>query len=190
MPDNLSSAQQISKNNNICVCVLVSTNSFDMDNDPSITFLDEPEHPGAVKLWQYWLEKRGDRQVPDRSDITLTDLSDIAPNLLITEVVEGTADFRIRLYGSAVAEMTGQDRTGRLVSEVGTDLGGATRDRWRTVTSRAAETRAPIILKVRGSRPQTDHLMFHSVTLPLTNGSEKITQYLGGMFTSYMSEEA
>ncbi|MGD1934259.1 MAG: PAS domain-containing protein [Candidatus Phaeomarinobacter sp.] len=168
----------------------MSTNSSDLDSDPTITLLDEPEHPGALKLWNYWLEKRGDKRVPDRSDIGLTDLSDIAPNLLITEVVEGTTDFRIRLYGSAVAEITGQDRTGKMVSEVGEELGGDTQNRWRAVTARAAENMAPVILKARGSRPETEHLMFHSVTLPLTNGSEEITQYLGGMFTSYLSEEA
>ena len=153
-----------------------------------ISFLSEPEHSGASRLWTYWQSKCAGRLVPDRADINLADLADIAPNLVILEKVED-GGFRIRLFGSTVTQITGEERTGKTLDELGIPE-TRTRDRWMTVMAEAARTNHPLFVKVRGSREQTAHLMFHAIVLPLTNGGTDIEQFIGALFTSYLSDEA
>lgn len=153
-----------------------------------MSFLSEPEHPGADRLWKYWQSKCEDRLVPDRADLNLADLADIAPNLVIVEKVEGDGGFRIRLAGSALTQITGEERTGKLVDELGSP-DTRTRERWNTVLKEAARTNHPVFVKVRGSRDQTSHLLFHGIILPLTNGGTDIQQFIGALFTTYVSDE-
>lgn len=158
--------------------------------DSSFTFLEQPEHEGAQKLWRYWQDKCGGKPVPDREDISFADLSSIAPNLLISERVPGSNDFRIRLYGSALAEITGEERTGKMLQDIGEERSGRVRDRWRTVTSEAARTGRPVFAKAAGSQEHNTHMVYHGLALPLTNGGEEIEQFIGALFTTYASDEA
>ena len=127
--------------------------------------------------------------MPDRADINLADLSDIAPNLLISETVGDNGDFRIRLYGSNVTDITGEERTGKLLTDIGKTSGGSVRARWQAVTREAARTGRPVCVKAAGSRQDTEHLIFHGLAMPLTNGGDRIEQFIGGLFVSYLSDE-
>jgi len=126
--------------------------------------------------------------VPDRTDLNLADLADIAPNLVMLEKVEDDGGFRSRLFGSAVTQITGEERTGKTLDELGNPE-TRTRERWMMVMKEAARTNHPIFVKMRGSRDQTAHLLFHAIVLPLTNGGTDIEQFIGALFTSYLSDE-
>lgn len=69
-------------------------------------------------LYEYWDSKRGDRRAPTRVEIDPTDIPDLLGYVNLFEVREEPRDFRVRLNGTAVADMLGQDVTGRWCSEV------------------------------------------------------------------------
>ncbi|MEP0067838.1 PAS domain-containing protein [Pyruvatibacter sp.] len=169
-------------------CVFVSNDPSAPYGDIDITFLSEPEHPGAIKLWKYWQSKCANRLIPDRADMNFADVPDIAPNLLIAERVEGTDDFRMRLFGSALTQITGEERTGKLLREF-SEPSTKTRARWQTVMEEVARTKHPVFIKAGGSRHQTSHLVFHGLVMPMTNGGDSIEQFLGALFTAYTSDE-
>jgi hypothetical protein len=168
--------------------VFVSNDPSAPNGDIDITFLPEPEHPGAIKLWKYWQSKCANRLIPDRADMNFADVPDIAPNLLIAERVEGTDDFRMRLFGSALTQITGEERTGKLLREF-SEPSTKTRARWQTVMEEVARTKHPVFIKAGGSRHQTSHLVFHGLVMPMTNGGDSIEQFLGALFTAYTSDE-
>ncbi len=119
--------------------------------------------------------------------MNLADVPEIAPNLLIAESVEGTDDFRIRLFGSALTQITGEERTGKLLREFD-EPSTKTRARWQAVMEEVARTKHPVFIKAGGSRDQTSHLVFHGLVMPMTNGGDSIEQFLGALFTSYTSD--
>ncbi len=67
----------------------------------------------------YWEEARNGGQMPAVSAIDPTKLPVRSLKwLAVFDVVDDGADFRVRLWGSGVAELTGGDCKGRLCSEV------------------------------------------------------------------------
>lgn len=69
-------------------------------------------HPGARRLLASWSELRGDRQVPERSDLDLRQVRRQAPWLFILERAGETPDFTYRLAGTAVCSFLGREVTG------------------------------------------------------------------------------
>lgn len=159
--------------------------------DAGFQFVDLPTHPKAMDLFAYWTSKCAGRPMPDRADIDLTELRAIAPNLVISEPVDGGADFRLRLYGTALAEVTGEERTGKLVSEIGEGgflSSGNIKARWRSILSRAYETAQPAFARARSSVERREHIIYHGMALPLTLGGTGVGQILGGLFTEYTAD--
>lgn len=159
--------------------------------DDGTTFHDAPDHPGVETLWQYWQSKCHDGRIPDRKDINLAEIAEIAPNLIIAERSDTPGDFRLRLVGSALSEITGEERTGHNLSEIGMSQGSEAdmaRARWIAVTSYVFETAQPTFVSVIGSRPGKEHLLYHAASLPLTNGGDEVDQILGCLFTSYRDQ--
>ncbi|GGD03056.1 PAS domain-containing protein [Pyruvatibacter mobilis] len=153
--------------------------------DAGFTFVAAPSHPGAERLFAYWSEKCAGKAMPDRADINLADLSDIAPNLAITEPLED-GDFRIRLFGSALTQMTGEERTGMKVSEIGrSSPENAISRRWSAIQKAAISRGAPVFAVTKASSAERDHLIYHAVCLPLTHGGSEVGQILGALFTTY-----
>ncbi len=155
--------------------------------DAGLEYLEEPRHPGVIKLWTYWLDRRGTRPLPDRADINLIALAPIAPHLVISEAVNGGADFRIRLFGTEVTRITGEDRTGALISELGqteTLRQSRVRERWHETTRAAFERRRPVFVRAEASVKGREHVIYNACALPLTNG-DKPEQQLGAMFMDY-----
>ncbi|MEQ8745956.1 PAS domain-containing protein [Pyruvatibacter sp.] len=156
--------------------------------DNNFEFLEEPVHAGARKLWMYWLGKCAGRPIPDRSDINLTQIADIAPHIVIVERAPETNDFRLRLVGSALAEITGEERTGQLISQIGLSnrsAGGNVAARWDAATRLAFDEGKPVFASALASRAGKEHLIYHGVSLPLTNGGTQVEQMIGGLFTTY-----
>jgi hypothetical protein len=156
--------------------------------DADFAFSDTPTHPAAERLNDYWLGKCANRPMPDRSDINLADLSDIAPHLVIMEPA-GDGDFRIRLFGSALTQMTGQERTGMLVSEMRNQTKGNIGQRWTAMTAYTAKEQCPAYSRAKASVPGREHLIYHAILLPLTNGGDEVAQIFGALFTTYTRSE-
>jgi hypothetical protein len=74
------------------------------------------ESPLLVALYDAWQEMRGSRPFPSRRDIDPIRLKFILGRLILVDVIDDGADFRVRLHGSDLANRVGFDMTGQLLS--------------------------------------------------------------------------
>lgn len=75
------------------------------------------EHPDLKALYQLWNQKRGERRMPIRADITPHDMRAYLRRVHLYDVVDGGRDFLIRVLGTSITIGLGQDPTGKLVSQ-------------------------------------------------------------------------
>lgn len=158
-----------------------------------IDYLDWPVHPSAVQLAEYWLVKRGERAMPFRSDIRPTEIPTLLPNLIINEVVEDGADFRIRLYGTEMVKLSGEERTGKLISEIaGTPetlpIRQRTQARWLEINRKAYRSAAPVYARVTMLSERNARRDAHVVATPLTVTGNGVEQILGAIFAGPAKE--
>ncbi|UCH74202.1 MAG: PAS domain-containing protein [Rhodospirillales bacterium] len=70
------------------------------------------------RLYEYWEKKRHGRRAPRRDDIDPTEIPDLLGYVNILEVRHEPRDFMVRLNGTEVTRMMGQEITGKWCSEV------------------------------------------------------------------------
>lgn len=121
-------------------------------------------------VYEYWLDKRGDRAMPDRADLDPPfEITQVLPYTSLIEAVPGDPpDFRYRLVGTAMVPMVGRDMTGRLVSEV-------PHPRLREMALRSFTTviETGLPWHHRLTRMWTGNLTYERVLLPLTRGGTR-----------------
>lgn len=83
-----------------------------------ITLLPENAFREICTLHAYWLEKAAGGAMPHRADFDPFSLKPWLGNICIYEQISGALDFQIRLNGSNIVDLTGEEWTGRRVSEV------------------------------------------------------------------------
>ena len=72
-----------------------------------------------LDLYRYWLDKRGSRPMPARTDLNPGDIPALLRYLMIIEKVDD--QYRYRLVGTAVVQAVGRDLTGCLVGSYVSD---------------------------------------------------------------------
>ncbi|MGJ3260917.1 MAG: PAS domain-containing protein [Rhodospirillales bacterium] len=77
-----------------------------------------PDRPHARLLYDYWLDKRGQRKFPAWQDIDLLDLWRIASCMIIKDVIGDGVDFMNRYWGTQVTHRAGFDATGKTHREM------------------------------------------------------------------------
>lgn len=85
------------------------------------------ENPKAASLLEYWHRNRQDGALPDRTTFEATRLAEWLGFLSIYQYEAGPDDFRNRLEGSYVADLTGENWTGRYASDVDRRFGSSFR---------------------------------------------------------------
>lgn len=172
-----------------------SMGSLALDSDTAhfiegqIDYIDWPEHPLARELAHYWIAKCGDRAMPFRAEIRPSEIRALLPYLLINQVLEDGADFLIRLFGTELTKIAGEERTGKRVSEIaGTPQTHAirrrTQERWMEINRRVYETAAPVYARVVMLNEQNASRDAHIVALPLTVTGDGVEQIMGGIFSA------
>ncbi|MES1989967.1 MAG: PAS domain-containing protein [Pseudomonadota bacterium] len=149
-------------------------------------FLSAPAHPMTARLVAYWHEKCQGRPRPERSDIVPRDILQLLPNTVIYDVLDGGADFRVRVFGTALVELVGEERTGMRVSEFGGRCNpptnaDAVRRRWMNSMSMCYETGAPAYVTGLMSSSRRSFITFHGVSCPLGNENGKPAHMFGLM---------
>lgn len=81
-----------------------------------IQVLAQPGDRSIQALHDYWMGKRGAHAVPMRQDVDPIELKDHLSSLFMLDVLDGGLDFRYRLVGTTIAEMSGRDVTGAKLS--------------------------------------------------------------------------
>src|SRR5579859_7436614 len=126
----------------------------------------------------YWLEKRGDRFAPSRSDIKPEEIVRLLPYVLLMDVVGAPLRFRYRLVGTAFATEYGQEITGKFVDEI--DLA----DKASSVIADCAEvvrSRAPSFNNWEYTKADGRHVEVERVLLPLSNDGETVNMLFGAI---------
>ncbi len=156
--------------------------------DPTAQNLEEirteiptPTQYGACLLLDQWRtrEQRGGfvvgRDVPSR------DLASILRNIALYEPIDGEADFRVRLAGSAYMRRFGRDITGLSLSKI--------YDRQNFEEKRLAligiiSSKAPVIVDVKILRNTRTVMRFEGLGLRVLSPDRRDTWVMGGLFYS------
>lgn len=79
-----------------------------------------PQHasPMLHSLLRFWTEAGGGERIPDRSHLDAMTLRPWLGHISVYEAVAGGSDFRIRLEGTSIVAITGEDWTGKHASDV------------------------------------------------------------------------
>ena len=75
--------------------------------------LPEIGHSSSRSLFRYWESIRGERSAPLRSDIQLQQICPLLPWIFISEPVPDGSDHRLRLAGTGLCELWGENMTGK-----------------------------------------------------------------------------
>lgn len=70
------------------------------------------------RLYQYWLQKRGDRPMPARRDMDPLDLRFVLGDIALVEVLRDPLRYRFRLDGTRQVERFGVDMTGKMLDDL------------------------------------------------------------------------
>lgn len=79
--------------------------------------------PSLHSLLKFWSDAGGANSVPDRETLDVFALRPWLGHISIYEAIDSGRDFRIRLEGTSIVAITGEDWTGRHASEVDAKYG-------------------------------------------------------------------
>jgi hypothetical protein len=140
-------------------------------------FTDWPETLSFVR--DYWLNRRGSRSMPGRTDISPAQLKVQLPYLLLADVIDGGADFRYRLVGTELRRFFRGEPSGKLMSEALAPFGAETVETTMKSYRAAIERRAPIRLTGAGSWYGQDLRFFDALLAPLSEDDATVNMILG-----------
>jgi hypothetical protein len=145
--------------------------------DHRFTGVEDTLDHGLRYLLACWYEMRGERDMPERADVTPRSLGPSLRFVQMYEIVEGGRDFRCRVFGTGLAESTGLQVTGRRVSEL---EDARVRERMVGAMRRVVQTQGPVRMTGdRAAMPHLAHRQVETIWLPL-GGREGVTHILSG----------
>lgn len=130
--------------------------------------LEDVRTPILRRGIDYWLAKRGNRLFPSRDDIKPREISNILTNMVLARVIDGGADFELRIVGDEVARAYRAPLGNRRLSEIAADL-PKTATTWDTIYRRVAVSRTPFVIRVRVGMeaPEINYVEAEVACLPL-----------------------
>jgi len=146
--------------------------------DYRFSAVEETIDGGLLRLIACWNEIRGARAMPTRAELNPFVLRASLRFTQLFDILDGGRDFRFRVFGSGIAEVSGLQVTGKCLSELEHD-----QMRTRIVASlcRVMETRAPARMTAEHcALEHLAHRQLETVWLPLGDDTG-ITQVLSGV---------
>jgi len=135
--------------------------------------------PAFARLHQFWLGKCKNGQLPARTDIDVLEIPrDLLRDIALLEVEaqpDGKRRYRIRLFGSALAAMTGADETGRYYDETVPAAGYAVLQQH---LDRAVSEARPMFFASPSAAPGRGFLYFGRFGLPLAADGRSVDMIL------------
>jgi len=122
--------------------------------------------PTINRALGYWNEKRRDRAMPARGDISPFEITDLLPVVQLYDVVDRGAAYRVRLFGTAVARLFERDPTGSLFDRASNN---ALTTRMLHVFDRVVSQRKPLIARAEHTAiDKVSYSPIESIFLPLS----------------------
>ena len=110
--------------------------------------------PLLHNLLQFWSDAGGGNDVPSRDRLDVFALRPWLGHISIYETVDGGSDFRIRLEGTSIVAITGEDWTGKRASEVDAKYGCHIAEFMREI----ARTRKPMVHTMRVFQNEVEYI--------------------------------
>jgi hypothetical protein len=127
-------------------------------------------------LFEYWKQKCGPRPRPRFDEIDLMDVYEIAPYIVIKDVIEGGKNFAMRFWGTGVRNTVGIEGTGKTARDL---YSGDNREHINEAFKEVIRTGKPIRVLGRVSvDPEKDYLVYEGVHLPLDDGAGNISRLI------------
>jgi len=133
------------------------------------------DEPRLGALTQFWLEKRGNRWLPSRSDFDPLELREFLGDLYLVDALEWPKRLRFRLVGTNICKFTGRDVTNRYFDEI--YRGAVLRDAMRA-QGRAIETAGPA--RFTGAARLAEKVLIdcEAAVLPLSHDQVRVDMLL------------
>ena len=122
------------------------------------------------QLYDYWLERSSDRDMPSRADINPAHIPKLLPYISLVDVAAETSRCRIRLAGTRLRDVFDREITGLDFADL--DVGDK-RDYWTAAYRRTIDEGKPTQGVVRGPRVNKEHLVQYWLKLPLRRAGGK-----------------
>jgi len=139
----------------------------------NIVLLDKPDHEDVAALFDYWNSIRADKPIPRRADIDPVKIPRLLPFILLVDELPPAGQGRIRLFGTGLVELFGEDRTGTQFKDIGRKrydgMQEAVREKWTTVLARTLETSAPVFATTRIISDEQSFIRLHIGAFPLVS---------------------
>jgi hypothetical protein len=133
-------------------------------------------HPNTRALYEYWLEKCGDRRMPKRADIDPASISpQLLPGITIVEVVKDDRRYVYRLVGTGEVEVRGNDPTGLSVIE---EYFGPSAEDALACYDRVVRTCAPHLDATPFTADSGQYVNLETLFLPLSEDGLTVTKIL------------
>lgn len=131
--------------------------------------------PQLRVLFAYWTARKGGRMAPTRGEIAPRDIAMMLPWIHMHEAIEGGAQFRVRLVGSALVKAIGE-QTGRVIGDGDEDLLAR---RMIFAMRRAIERKQPIrSLTPRVATQKPGLFAAENLWLPLSENGDAVDKIL------------
>jgi hypothetical protein len=147
-------------------------------SDPVNAPVDEPPagcHPKVLRLFRYWQQMRGIREMPARADFDPLGIPDLLPYIFLIDVPADGGPLVYRLVGTAIVSLFGQEMTGQPV-------GAGTLPRYRADVlqryRRIIAARRPFFQYAQLREQTNDFTHVERLILPLCNG-RRVDMLLG-----------
>lgn len=127
----------------------------------------------------YWKALRGSRPYPRRDELDPRKIGRALANMVVARVVDGGADFDVRIVGDEVRRAYPISLNGRLLSEIACDL-PTPAARWGQAFRRVVHTALPIAIHVHVGldNPEVNFSFAEVVCLPLGHGKSAVDHVL------------
>jgi len=143
------------------------------------TFRESIPHPKLVQLYDYWDSIRGVRIMPGRRDMDPLDIPKLLANIVLFDVEHAPLRFRVRLYGTALTKLSGNDITGRYLDEP--DI-SPTCFLTSPANEKVAQTKLPHLLESPSPKESGHEGYFYRLCLPLSDDGRQVSMLLNGLY--------
>ena len=136
------------------------------------------QHPALRGIHSHWETIRGTRPMPLRSDLSPVDIVPLLPHVLLIDVTSDPRDFRLRLVGTAIQQVTGRDMTGKMISEVfPADFYAEVHRDWSSVV----DEKQPLLGSGSLWVSEKEYILWEGIVMPLSRQGEVADMLLGGL---------
>jgi hypothetical protein len=131
-----------------------------------------------IRLRDYWIELRAGKNMPSRQDLNPSQIRDLLPFVVLTDVLADARQLRYRLIGTFVTTLAGRNATGRWLDA---DLYGDRLDdflwAYRTCLSRLE----PVAVREYVQFSDRDWVIIEALLMPLGEHAGGANMILSGV---------